>query len=125
MDLSSIYQNFSHTKIFKHNYLNFNKGGKMSKIKIAFIAALLNLTAISYASASCSNWDCSPLNWDNSSLNWDNSSLNWDNSPLNWDNSSLNFNRNNGIYDNYGNSLGYTSNGNIFSDSGIRLGYFD
>ncbi len=73
----------------------------MNKLKIAFIAVLLNLTVISYASASCLGWDCSPLNWDNSSLNWDNSSLNWDNSPLNWDNSSLNFNRNNGIYDNY------------------------
>ena len=101
------------------------KGDKMKKVIIIAFAMILNLSLISYASAACISWSCSPYNWENNSSNWKNSSTNWDNSPSNWKNSSSNWNRSNGIYNNNGNSFGYVSNGNIFDDSGNRLGYFD
>ena len=97
----------------------------MKKVIIIAFAMILNLSLISYASAACISWSCSPYNWENNSSNWKNSSTNWDNSSSNWKNSSSNCSRFNGIYNNNGNSFGYVSNGNIFDVSGNRLGYFD
>ncbi len=46
MDLSNIYNHFTHTKFLKHNYLYFNKGGKMKKVGIILtILALLGGSA--------------------------------------------------------------------------------
>ena len=87
----------------------------MKKILTTGILALSMLT-FSNLSATSFNWDNSPLNWNNSSFNWNN----WDNSPLNWNNSSFNYNRNNGIYDNSGNSLGYLME--IFSITLVIVG---
>ena len=64
--------------------------------------------------ASSLNFDNSPYNFKNSPYNFKNSPYNFDNSPYNFKNSPYNFNRNNGIYDNKGNSWGYSNNGNIF-----------
>ena len=62
MDLSNIYNHFSHTKILKHDYLNFNKGGKMKKILIILsITTLLSGNAIagySYCTTSCYGNSC-------------------------------------------------------------------
>lgn len=74
------------------------------------------------------SWEDSPYNWKNSVDNWSNSPNNWNNSPYNWNNSSYNYNSPNGIYDNYGNRIGYetkspTGTTNIYDNYGNRIGY--
>ncbi len=126
--MSKTISSISHELLFQRHHINTvlkDRKERMKKIIIFAFAMILNLSLISYASAACIGWSCSPYNWDNSSSNFKNSPYNWDNSSSNWNNSSYNSNRSNGIYDNSGNSFGYTSNGNIFSNSGNRLGYFD
>ena len=46
MDLSNICCDFSHSKILKDDYLNFNKGGRMKKVGIVItLLALLGGSA--------------------------------------------------------------------------------
>ena len=122
-----------------------NKGAKMRKMIIMIVACLgIQLSAnaatnymnwygaytldqnneIKVKLASSLNFNNSPYNFNNSPYNFKNSPYNFDNSPHNFNNSPYNFNRNNGIYDNKGNSWGYHNNGNIFDNKGNRKGYF-
>ena len=68
MDLSNIYNRFSHTNIFKHNYLSFNKGGKMKKIGLILgILTLLSgnaLAGYSYCTTSCYGNSCTTYCYD-------------------------------------------------------------
>ena len=122
-----------------------NKGAKMRKM-IIMIAVCLSVQLSAHAATNYMNWygsysldqnneikvklasslsfNNSPYNFKNSPYNFKNSPYNFDNSPHNFNNSPYNFNRNNGIYDNKGNSWGYHNNGNIFDNKGNRKGYF-
>ena len=68
MDLSNIYYRFSHTNIFKHDYLIFNKGGKMKKIGLILgILTLLSgnaLAGYSYCTTSCYGNSCTTYCYD-------------------------------------------------------------
>ena len=103
------------------------------------IAACLSIQLSAHAATNYMNWYgaysldqnneikvklASSLSFNNSPYNFKNSPYNFDNSPHNFNNSPYNFNRNNGIYDNKGNSWGYHNNGNIFDNKGNRKGYF-
>lgn len=98
------------------------------KLKIA-LAAVAMLVASSGANAQqWTNIDSSPYNPINSQFNPDNAPFNPRNSPYNPDNSAYNPSSTNGVYDNWGNRIGYEVQApsgvtNIYSNDGRRMGY--
>jgi len=99
------------------------------KIIIWLLAFVISIgLAFGVSIALGQDWKSSPYNYDNSPYNYKNSPYNYDNSPYNYKNSPLNRSRENGIYDEKGNSRGYVtpkSGGgfNIFDNEGNRIGY--